>query len=110
MPNIQLEPPFAGRGPEIDQFNRILSGAVRGKGSLVLLAGEAGVGKSRLCEQIAGLATAAKFHVTTGRCIPGAPVPYLPFQDAFEHYFQQESRAGNISKRFKKPQETGLWM
>lgn len=110
MPKIELSTPFIGRGQEIVRFNEILSEALLGRGRLVFLAGEAGVGKSRLCEEFGELAKKAKFRVTSGRCIPGAPSPYLPFQDAFEHYFHRESRSDNFSKKMRKiPQETGLW-
>jgi hypothetical protein len=43
-----------GRESEQTEINRALGAAIQGKGSLVLLAGEAGMGKTRLAEACLG--------------------------------------------------------
>ena len=52
----------------------------RGRGSTVLVAGEAGIGKTRLVSELAARARATGATVLVGRCIDlvGASLPYLP--------------------------------
>ena len=45
----------------------MLTEALEGRGSLVLLAGEAGVGKTRFAEEVAGSADARFLRGTSGR-------------------------------------------
>jgi predicted ATPase len=45
-------PRFVGRVRELDALERLLSGASDGSGSAVLIAGEAGIGKSRLVSEL----------------------------------------------------------
>ncbi len=78
------QPIIVGREKEIEFLKRRLTQASTGKGSLVLLVGEAGIGKSRLAEEFGRIAAESGIHVAVGRCIPGAPVPFLPFREAFE--------------------------
>src|SRR5690606_18556967 len=61
------------------------SGAAAGHGSLALIGGEAGLGKSRLTQEIAGEAEARGMRVLVGDAVEmdGAP-PYLPFVEIIE--------------------------
>ena len=66
---------FIGRGIERAQLEARVAGAARGAGSLLLLCGEAGVGKTRLCEVV--LAEAGPRFVrgaATPGCAPFGPV------------------------------------
>src|SRR4051794_8981194 len=74
---------FVGRDRELALLAARLDDAVAGRGSLVLLAGEAGIGKSRLCAELATRAGARGARMLTGRCweAGGAP-PYWPWIDA----------------------------
>ncbi len=76
------QPPLVGREAELNQLAEHLDQALTGTGSLVLIAGEAGIGKSRLAEEFGRQASRKGGLVLVGRCVPGAPSPYLPFQDA----------------------------
>lgn len=76
-----LEAPLVGREPEVAALEGALSGARAGRGGVVLVRGEAGVGKSRLVKEI--LARASDAVVLEGSCRPGAlGTPYLPFAQA----------------------------
>ena len=44
---------FVGRGPEISQLRALLQQATQGAGSVVIVSGEAGIGKTRLLEHLA---------------------------------------------------------
>ena len=76
---------FVGRDGEFAKLNRMLAQALAGRGDLVLLAGEPGVGKTRLAEEIAEVATQQGALVLTGRCYEAAAaIPYTPFVDMIE--------------------------
>src|SRR5262249_2521350 len=60
-----------------------LRGVVSGQGRLLVLAGEPGVGKTRLGQEITLLARAQGFLVLSGRCYePQQNVAYYPFLEA----------------------------
>jgi hypothetical protein len=72
--------PFVGRDHELDELRAALEDAAQGRGSLVLVTGEAGVGKTRLMEELAGLAAGRGWTMLFGRCWEegGAPA-YWPW-------------------------------
>ncbi len=51
---------------------------------MVLISGEAGIGKSRLAEEFLEKALKTNCTILTGNCLPGMPLPYLPFMEAFK--------------------------
>src|SRR5262245_7188209 len=67
--------PFVGRDRELSLLRRSLDDAAAGRGSVVFLVGEPGIGKSRTADELAGTARASGFEVLFGRCYegPGAP-------------------------------------
>lgn len=70
--------PFVGRAPALAEAARVLADAAAGTGGLLLIGGPAGIGKTRLCEQVTATATPP---VRWGRCVddPGAP-PLWPWR------------------------------
>jgi hypothetical protein len=74
--------PFVGRERELAQIGAALDGAQAGRGQLVMLAGEPGIGKTSLADRAAALATERGFTVLWGRCweAGGAPA-YWPWLD-----------------------------
>jgi class 3 adenylate cyclase len=60
--------PFVGRESERDELRKVLDAALAGRGSLVLISGDAGVGKSRLAEDLAEEASRRGFLALSGRC------------------------------------------
>jgi hypothetical protein len=75
-------PPFVGRERELAQIGAALDGAAAGRGQLVMLAGEPGIGKTSLADRAAALAAERGFTVLWGRCweAGGAPA-YWPWLD-----------------------------
>jgi len=75
--------PLVGREAELGALEAALGGALAGHGSLVLVAGEAGIGKSRLLEAFRASALSAGARVLSGRCweAGGAPA-YWPWVHA----------------------------
>jgi tetratricopeptide (TPR) repeat protein/tRNA A-37 threonylcarbamoyl transferase component Bud32 len=78
--------PLAGRREEFAQLIQRLDGLAKGTGSLVLVAGEPGVGKTKLAEAVLLEARARGYVCSIGHCyeMDGAP-PYLPFVEQIDY-------------------------
>jgi tetratricopeptide (TPR) repeat protein len=72
-----------GRGHELRDLEELLSHAAQGRGGLVMLVGEPGIGKTRLADAAAEAAMGSGFRVAWGRAWEsgGAP-PYFPWMQA----------------------------
>ncbi|MCW2509986.1 MAG: Transcriptional regulator, LuxR family, partial [Modestobacter sp.] len=77
------EGPLVGRAEELARLMAHVDRAVEGRPSAVLVAGDAGVGKSRLIEELSRQAAGRGVRVLTGHCVDLGDVglPYLPFVD-----------------------------
>jgi DNA-binding CsgD family transcriptional regulator len=76
-------PVVIGRGAETHALRTALSAAEGGSGSVTFLAGEAGIGKSRLAAELAAEARARGAVVLAGRAVPAASAsPYRPLTEA----------------------------
>ena len=75
---------FVARTRELGELGRALDATRAGSGATVLLAGDAGIGKSRLAEELMRSARDAGFEVLLGRSIDlvGTELPYQPFAEA----------------------------
>ncbi|MEX2246226.1 MAG: protein kinase [Dehalococcoidia bacterium] len=78
---------FVGRRAELDRLKAAFDEALSGKGSLMMLVGEPGIGKTRLAEEFGVYAGLRGAQVLRGRCFEGewAP-PYGPFAEAIGAY------------------------
>jgi DNA-binding SARP family transcriptional activator len=78
---------FVGREAELGDLHTGLDEALAGRGRLVLLVGEPGIGKSRLAEELSGHANGRGARVLVGRCweAGGAPA-YWPWVQALRAY------------------------
>lgn len=79
-----LSPVLIGREKELQELGERLSQAEKGRGGLVLIAGVAGVGKSRLlAEFLSGVREAGRAEVLEGHCHDSdAVVPFGPVVEA----------------------------
>jgi DNA-binding CsgD family transcriptional regulator len=75
---------FVGRVDELGELERVLEATPAASGSTVLLAGEAGIGKTRLADALACRARDKGFDVLLGRSIDlvGTELPYQPIVEA----------------------------
>jgi len=80
---LPAEPALVGRGQEIERLRQHLNSALNGKGTTVLICGEAGVGKTRLVNEFLNLAKTMGIKILSGWCLSEATVPYFPFTEAF---------------------------
>src|SRR6266542_478551 len=82
-PEATTPPVFVGRSLEMEALERAFRAAQAGVGRCVLLAGEAGIGKSRLAAELAQRARASKFLLVQGHCSePDSSFPYGLWIDA----------------------------
>jgi tetratricopeptide (TPR) repeat protein len=76
-------PPLIGRETELGRLRAWLREASRGHGRLVLLTGEAGIGKSRLLQELAGVAARQGVRILAGRAYEAEQIlPFRPWIDA----------------------------
>ena len=75
---------FVGRLRELEELERALDASRTRSGATVLVAGEAGIGKTRLVSELESRAHDAGFEVLVGRAIDlvGTELPYQPFVDS----------------------------
>jgi predicted ATPase len=90
---------FVGRERELAELVGGLDAAVAGRGRLFLLAGEPGIGKSRLAEELADHAGARGARVLIGRCweAGGAPA-YWPWVQSLRTYVHDSDSAALLSQ------------
>jgi class 3 adenylate cyclase len=82
-----LCPQLVGRSEQLASLEDALLSASRGEGGTVLLAGEAGQGKTRLATELAARARKLGFAVLWGSCTEAElSLPYLPFAEAIGNY------------------------
>jgi DNA-binding CsgD family transcriptional regulator len=82
-------PVLIGRTPQLDLFDRLIAQAWSGQGQTVLIAGEAGIGKSRLTAEASARfrvhqtrASQSAPRILQGRCFePDRVLPYAPLLD-----------------------------
>jgi len=78
---------FVGRLREMAELQGALQDAISGRGRLVMLVGEPGIGKTRTAQQLASVAGQRGVRVLMGRCheAQGAP-PYWPWVQIIRSY------------------------
>jgi predicted ATPase len=88
-------PVFVGRREEIESLAALLRRAADGEPGFAIVAGEAGVGKTRLVTELAGQAADSGFTVLTGHCVElGAEgLPLAPLIDALRTLARTTARA-----------------
>ncbi len=75
------QPELIGRDMELNQLNQSLTNAMAGRGSTIFIAGEAGVGKTRLAEECIHNASSMGFKVMRGWCLSRCMTPFLPMRE-----------------------------
>jgi len=83
---------FIGRQQELAVLTAALDDALSGRGQMVMLAGEPGIGKTRLAQELASRAESLGAQVLWGWCYEhaGAP-PYWPYVQPIRAYVQGTS-------------------
>jgi DNA-binding SARP family transcriptional activator/tetratricopeptide (TPR) repeat protein len=81
--------PLVGRDVELSRLDLTWQATRSGQRQLVLVAGEPGIGKSRLTADFARTAHGGEAAVLFGRCDEGMGVPYQPFVEALARYLRR---------------------
>ncbi|MEW1724755.1 BREX system ATP-binding domain-containing protein [Streptomyces sp. NPDC093109] len=86
-----VSPVFVGRTGELTVLTQALARATAGEPQALLIGGEAGVGKTRLVEELREVACAREAVVVTGGCVEiGADgLPFAPFSTALRSLRRQ---------------------
>ena len=81
---------FVGREREMAGLRAAMDDAIKGHGRVVMLAGEPGIGKTRMAQELASYAESLGAQVWWGSCHEqqGAP-PYWPLVQPIRSYIQQ---------------------
>jgi tetratricopeptide (TPR) repeat protein/predicted Ser/Thr protein kinase len=85
LPGVPAEGLLVDREEEITHVHAALESALDGKGQLVIVSGEAGIGKSRLVAECGRIFEALGAVYVIGRCLfKEGGIPYHPFVEAVE--------------------------
>ncbi|MBP2324130.1 ATP/maltotriose-dependent transcriptional regulator MalT [Kibdelosporangium banguiense] len=84
MPRLGSGIPLVARSREMDRLRAAFDRAARKSAGAVLIAGDAGVGKTRMVHELGGFAAEQDAVVLFGRCVDigETGLPYLPFAEA----------------------------
>ncbi len=80
-PVFSLKPELTGRDEEIERLDNLFDNTVKGKGSTVFISGEAGIGKTRLVEELINTAEAENAKIIQGWCLADSLEPLMPFKE-----------------------------
>jgi tetratricopeptide (TPR) repeat protein len=87
--DVPLPGTFVGRTRELAALRAALDDACRGRGRMVLVTGDAGIGKTRLCDELTRHAEARGARVLWARCWEGEGAPaYWPWKHALRAYLR----------------------
>lgn len=83
---------FVGRQNELDSILHRLQKAREGMGDVILLAGDTGVGKTRLAYEVLQKGIMSGMKVLVGTCYEHeGQLPYQPFIEAFNRYLSEQN-------------------
>jgi DNA-binding SARP family transcriptional activator/tetratricopeptide (TPR) repeat protein len=74
-------PVFIGRRSEIEKLSALWKSAAKAQGAIALIEGEAGIGKTRLVQELIDIAAARGGSVVVAHCLDYAPSPLGPLLD-----------------------------
>jgi hypothetical protein len=82
---------FVGRARELDQLQAAFEAAASGRGALIMLVGEPGIGKTAVCEQLCRFVEGSGGTPLVGHCYEEGSFrpPYQPFVEVFVTYLQE---------------------
>ena len=91
---------FVGRESERKTIRAALDRALSGHGSVVMLAGGPGVGKTRLAMEMAEYASRVGFRYLVGHCYErDEPFPFLPFAEIIESSLAEAASPDDFRRR-----------
>jgi predicted regulator of Ras-like GTPase activity (Roadblock/LC7/MglB family) len=82
MAQLDFQPQMIGRENELKELHEHMSKASQGSGTTLFISGEAGIGKTRLLEEIKNTAESKGFQIMSGNSLYESLTPYMPFLEA----------------------------
>ncbi|MBN1898711.1 MAG: diguanylate cyclase [Spirochaetes bacterium] len=97
---ISYQTSLVGREAELNKIKKLFHKSKDAQGSICLIAGEPGIGKSRLVEEMRGFVYEEGGLFIGGRCLDQEnKTPYQPFRDAINGYVRYIERLEKIEKK-----------
>lgn len=93
----ELGAPFVGRADELAKLLARWQNAKDGRGGIILIHGEAGIGKTRLVHELLGTINKQECSVLIGNC-HGIGLPYQPLIEALRDYLRSEASLAQLKK------------
>jgi tetratricopeptide (TPR) repeat protein len=91
---------FSGREAERAEIRAVIDRALGGRGSVIMIGGGPGMGKSRLAMEMAEYASRVGFRCLVGHCYErDEPFPYLPFVEILESGLAQAASLDDFRRR-----------
>jgi predicted ATPase len=95
MAELEYNPEIVGRIKELRELKKYLEKANKGQGSALFISGEAGIGKTKLVNELMNAATSKGFRILYGESMFESLTPYMPFLEALrsgglDHLFAEE--------------------
>ena len=79
---------IVGREKEISEIKKTIDLCAKGKGQILSISGEPGIGKSRLVQELVKLSEKAGYQILKGNCISyGSAFSYHPWIDILNDFF-----------------------
>src|SRR6476661_8657252 len=90
MGNTVASPVLVGRASELEALDAALDAVSEGRPAIVIVSGEAGIGKSRLLDEFAARAVVRGATVLSGGCLDLADdgLPYAPLTEALRGFLR----------------------
>ena len=96
--------PMVGRERDLSRLRTVCSDVAEGGSRVVVLAGEAGIGKTRLAAQLAHDAHRQGFDVLHGRAERDGVTPYQPFVEAVRRLLRERPDAARAIDSSLRPE------
>jgi tetratricopeptide (TPR) repeat protein len=82
MQDLNLQPKMIGRENELKELHAHLNKASKGHGNTIFISGEAGIGKTRLVNELKQIAQERGFQILSGNSMYESLTPFMPIQEA----------------------------
>lgn len=89
------QPEFIGRTQELAKLKQLVDTVLEGKGSTVYIAGEAGIGKTRLVSELKKHADEKGVNIIQGWCLAESLEPLMPIKTALREARMQHLISGD---------------
>ena len=80
--SLLQQPELTGREHELSKLKKTLDNAINGKGSTTFIAGEAGIGKTRLVSELKKYCQEKDVNTIKGWCLAESLEPLMPIRSA----------------------------